>query len=94
MQNNRKISLLFTVVGGLLIMAALLLTCYNIWDGKRAQKAAEHVLTELKERIVQENERLKKENAEGQNQEQTNENGLNHEFGENQEMAVIAILLL
>lgn len=91
MQSRKKKSLLFLVAGMLLIAAALLLTCYNIWDGNRAQKAAEHVLVELKERIVQESERQRTENAKGQTEVQRNEEDVPLETGDNGEMATVAI---
>lgn len=91
MWNRKKTSLFFNVAGLLLITAALLLTCYNIWDGKRAQKAAEHVLTELKDRIVQENERQKNEKNIFQRQEHLSENDMNQVPGGNREMATVVI---
>lgn len=91
MQNSKKKSLFFTVAGILLIVAAMLLTCYNIWDGKSAQKAADHVLVELRDYIVQENERQKNEKADAKTQEQTHENDMIQGSEHNQEMASIAI---
>ncbi len=39
------------IVGGLLIVAALLLTLYNVWDNNRAGKASQEVLGQLEEQI-------------------------------------------
>lgn len=91
MQNRKKKRLLFIVAGMLLVAAALLLTCYNVWDGKRAQKASEHILVELKERIVQESKRQKIEKEEEHPEGQTDEKDAVQEFGDNREMAVVVI---
>ena len=87
MQNRLKISRLFTFVGILLIIAAMLLTCYNIWDGRRAQKASESILVELKEHIIQESERQKNENVTAKPQKET----VMQESGESPEMDAVTI---
>lgn len=91
MRNKKMKSRIFTVVGTLLIMAALLLTCYNMWEAKCAQEAAEHVLGELKQLIVQEKERQKSEKEKGQPQEQLNDAGVKLESENSWEMATVAI---
>ena len=53
MKRTRKKGTLLMTLGLLLIAAALFLTGYNIWDGKRAGKSAERILKEMPDHIAE-----------------------------------------
>lgn len=51
MKRTRKKGTLLMTLGLLLIAAALLLTGYNIWDGKRAGKSTDRILKEMTDTV-------------------------------------------
>lgn len=62
MKRTRKKGTLLMILGLLLIAAALFLTGYNIWDGKRAGKSTDRILKEMSDTVngnpVEEEERI------------------------------------
>jgi sortase A len=50
-KHKRKKGTVFIVLGILMICAALALVCYNRWDAKRADEAAQAAVTQLVEKI-------------------------------------------
>ena len=55
MSMNKKSGLLPTMIGLLLIAAALILALYNIWDGSRAKKASDEIMEKLED-VMEEKE--------------------------------------
>lgn len=51
MKRTRKKGTLLMILGLLLIAAALFLTGYNIWDGKRAEKSTDRILKEMSDTV-------------------------------------------
>lgn len=51
MKRTRKKGTLLMILGLLLIAAALFLTGYNIWDGKRAGKSTDRILKEMSDTV-------------------------------------------
>jgi sortase A len=56
MKKEKKKGYVWMLVGVLFLIAALLLTAYNIWDGKRAGDASEEIRQELIPQIGSEDE--------------------------------------
>lgn len=55
---KKKKGTFFIVIGIVLLIAALILTIYNIYDGKRAEKASALILPDLKAEIIEQGEEL------------------------------------
>lgn len=55
-KRNRKKGTILMSAGLLLMIAALLLTAYNIWDERRAGESSEELLKHMEEQMVKDNE--------------------------------------
>lgn len=53
---KNKIWKLFVIAGTMLILSALFLCLYNVWDSRRARKRAEDILVQLKDEIPETHE--------------------------------------
>lgn len=49
---KRKSGMVFTVIGLLLLAAAFSITGYNIWEGNRADRAAQQAVTQLQQELA------------------------------------------